>query len=51
MPPELLTAGHLSKATDSYAWGIILWELLTGTRPWAGMLPMQVCFCWCCIVS
>lgn len=42
MPPELLTAGQLSKAADSYAFGTLLWELLTGERPWDRMQPMQV---------
>lgn len=43
MPPELLTAGQLSKAADSYAFGTVLWELLTGERPWGRLQPMQVC--------
>ena len=42
MPPELLTTGRLSKAADSFSWGIILWEMFSGQRPWADMLPMQV---------
>lgn len=44
MPPELLTAGKLSKAADVYAFGVLLWEMYTGKRPWAGMLQMQVIF-------
>lgn len=44
MPPELLTTGKLSKATDVYAFGVTLWEMLTGQRPWAGLLQMQVIF-------
>ena len=42
MPPELLTKGILSKAADAYAWGVILWELFSGQRPWADMISMQV---------
>ena len=41
MPPELLTTGRLSKAVDVYAFGVLLWEMCTGRRPWAGMMQMQ----------
>ena len=44
MPPELLTTGRLSKAADTYAFGVLLWEMYTGQRPWAGMLQMQIIF-------
>lgn len=44
MPPELLTTGRLSKAADTYSFGVLLWEMYTGQRPWAGMLQMQVIF-------
>ena len=27
-----------------YAFGVLLWEMLTGKRPWAGLLQMQVIF-------
>lgn len=43
MPPELLTTGRLSKSVDVYAFGVLLWEMCTGKRPWAGMMQMQVC--------
>ena len=42
MPPELLTTGRLSKSVDVYAFGVLLWEMCTGKRPWAGMMQMQV---------
>lgn len=42
MPPELLTTGRLSKSVDVYAFGVLLWEMCTGRRPWAGMMQMQV---------
>lgn len=32
--PEQLTGGVISTATDSYALGILLFELLAGTPPW-----------------
>ncbi|KAK9808830.1 hypothetical protein WJX72_004554 [[Myrmecia] bisecta] len=44
MPPELLTTGQLSKATDVYAFGVLLWEMYTGQRPWGGLLQMQIIF-------
>ena len=43
MPPELLTTGRLSKSVDVFAFGVLLWEMCTGKRPWAGMMQMQVC--------
>ncbi|KAK9915712.1 hypothetical protein WJX75_003037 [Coccomyxa subellipsoidea] len=44
MPPELLTTGRLSKSVDVYAFGVLLWEMCTGKRPWAGLMQMQVIF-------
>jgi len=31
MPPELLMEGKLSKAADVYAFGVLLWEMYTGS--------------------
>ncbi|KAK9807481.1 hypothetical protein WJX72_000374 [[Myrmecia] bisecta] len=42
MPPELLREGRLSKAADVYAYGVILWSMYTGQRPWAGMRHAQI---------
>lgn len=44
MPPEMLSDGELSTATDVYAFGVLLWELYNGKRAWAGMHPMQIMF-------
>lgn len=44
--PELLLHGHVSKAVDTYAFAILLYELFTGERAWDGMprvlLPARV---------
>lgn len=34
--PELLLHGRASKASDVYAFGILLWELTTGLRAFQG---------------
>jgi serine/threonine protein kinase len=33
MPPEYANTGHVSEKTDSFAFGIVLLELLTGLTP------------------
>ncbi|KAA6420291.1 MAG: kinase, partial [Trebouxia sp. A1-2] len=42
MPPELMLEGSLSQAVDVYAFGVVLWEMYTGQRPWAGMRHAQI---------
>ncbi|KAI8472601.1 MAG: hypothetical protein J3K34DRAFT_457740 [Monoraphidium minutum] len=37
MAPELLTSAKPTKASDVYAFGILLFEILTGERPYAGI--------------
>ena len=37
MAPELLLHGRASKASDVYAFGICMWELLTGKKAFAGV--------------
>lgn len=34
--PEYMITGKLSKAADVYAFGIVLWEICAGKRPWGG---------------
>jgi len=42
MPPELLLDGKMSKAGDVYAYGVILWEMFMGQRPWSGLSHGQI---------
>ncbi|KAL3144130.1 hypothetical protein ABBQ32_003920 [Trebouxia sp. C0010 RCD-2024] len=42
MPPELMLEGSLSQAVDVYAFGVVLWEMYTAQRPWAGMRQAQI---------
>jgi serine/threonine-protein kinase len=44
MAPELLTGGVATKATDVYACGIMLFEMLTGTRPFVGEQSVQIAY-------
>lgn len=44
MAPELVTGGTATKATDVYACGIMLYEMLTGERPYQGEQSMHVAY-------
>lgn len=41
-PPETLLHGLVSRETDTYSFGVLLWQMYTGSRPWAGMSHAQV---------
>lgn len=34
--------GSMSHAVDVYAFGVVLWEMYTAQRPWAGMRQAQI---------
>jgi serine/threonine protein kinase len=42
---QVINGGKHSKASDMYAYGMILWELLTWETPWHDMKAPQVPFC------
>ncbi|KAK9820570.1 hypothetical protein WJX72_011761 [[Myrmecia] bisecta] len=42
MPPELLESGTMTKATDVFAFGVVLYELACSARAWAGLNHAQV---------
>ena len=42
MAPENFGGGPVDEKCDLYAYGMIMWECLTGREPWKGYLPMQV---------
>ena len=43
LKPSVVT-GRLSKSADVYAFGVLLWEMYTGDRPWSGLGQMQIIF-------
>ena len=44
MAPETITQGVLAESCDVYAFGVQLWEMLTGSRAWAGLRHEQVLY-------
>jgi tRNA A-37 threonylcarbamoyl transferase component Bud32 len=43
MAPEILAgAGNYSSKVDVYAFAVVLWEILTGQMPYAGLEPAQI---------
>ncbi|GAX72878.1 hypothetical protein CEUSTIGMA_g333.t1 [Chlamydomonas eustigma] len=41
-PPETLLTGTVSKAVDVYAFGVLMWQLYTGSQPWRGFTHAQI---------
>jgi eukaryotic-like serine/threonine-protein kinase len=39
MAPEQLTRGEATTASDIYSFGLVMYEMITGTRPFAGETP------------
>lgn len=37
MAPEIMLQGRVSKAADVYAFGVMLWEMFSGARPFEGI--------------
>ena len=44
MAPETITQGVLDFPCDIYAFGVLLWEMLSGTRAWDGLRDEQVLY-------
>eukprot|EP00798_Chlamydomonas_sp_ICE-L_P002176 gene2176-12166_t len=42
MPPETLISGVISKATDVYSFGVLMWQMYTMSRPWSGLSHAQI---------
>jgi serine/threonine protein kinase len=42
MAPEVLRGVPPTAAADVYSFGVLLWQMCTGRRPWSGLSPQQV---------
>ncbi|KAJ4976541.1 hypothetical protein NE237_001647 [Protea cynaroides] len=44
MAPELIKHKAYGRKVDVYSFGLILWEMVAGTIPYEGMIPVQVAY-------
>ncbi|EFN51383.1 hypothetical protein CHLNCDRAFT_140985 [Chlorella variabilis] len=44
MPLELIQGQRLGRATDAFAFGVLLWEMYCGERAWAGKSAVQILY-------
>jgi len=44
MAPEMLEEGQMSKASDIYSFGVLLYELCSGQQAWEGFAYYQVIY-------
>ena len=44
MAPECFAGGHVGEKADVYSLGCMLWECVTGERPWRGLNVVQVAY-------
>jgi serine/threonine-protein kinase len=44
LSPELVTRGVADARSDLYAFGIMMYEMLTGSQPFTGEQPMQIAY-------
>lgn len=44
LPPELVLHGQADTRSDVYSTGVVLFELLTSTKPYTGETPIQVAY-------
>jgi serine/threonine protein kinase len=44
MAPEMIKRKSYGRKVDVYGFGLMLWEMLTGTIPYVDMNPMQAAF-------
>ncbi|MFT4232476.1 MAG: Stk1 family PASTA domain-containing Ser/Thr kinase [Leucobacter sp.] len=44
LSPELVTRGVADARSDIYAFGILMYEMLTGSQPFTGEQPMQIAY-------